>query len=722
MRVHEAAKKFGISSKQVLDLLKKSKINLSSHMSVIPEKGIALLEKSLKESAKKIKPSAKETGVKKEVPAKKTVSKKIPVEKKVEKKEAVVAKKIEAAPEKKVEKVSVAPKPAAVIQKKEKPYIPPKKTFIRPSRPTLAPHREVTEITIETRMPLFKVAELMNKSSSDLILALLKKGMACNRNHLLSTDVISMLGEQFGIEVNFKISEGADEEKVVEKLKKGEKRWPIVVVMGHVDHGKTTLLDFVRKMNTAIREKGGITQHLGAYEVDSSHGKIVFLDTPGHEAFSFLRARGAKATDLAILVVAADDGVKPQTVEAIEHAKKAGVPIVVAINKIDKVSSSAAVQTVKRQLAEHDLVVEDWGGEIVCVPISAKTGQGVEELLEMIVLQSEMLDLRADANLPARAFVLESKLEKGLGPVATIICTQGTMKQGDYFICGSGTGRVRLLVNSFGEKLSQVGPAIPVKVVGFDNFAEIGDWFTVVSKEEYSKAKSTKKTIPPLAAEKTLQAGVSLAENSERQINLIIKTDTRGSKEAIEGSILKLIRKASKDCLPINIVQSGIGDISEGDIELADSTGSLLLGLHIKAEKNAILLAKNKGVKIELFDIIYHMVEHLQELLEKSKKVEIVWKKVAQLVVKKVFQIKKVGTVAGCGVLEGVVSKNNKVECLRGSKVIGGGRIVTLQKEGKVVQQVHAGYECGFTCDGFNEWQEGDLVNCYAQEKPAEQK
>jgi translation initiation factor IF-2 len=546
--------------------------------------------------------------------------------------------------------------------------------------------------------------------------------MACNRNHLLATDVISMLGEQFGIKVNIKTAEGIVEEKIQPKVKSGKKRWPIVVVMGHVDHGKTTLLDFVRKMNTAIREKGGITQHLGAYEVDSSHGKLVFLDTPGHEAFSFLRARGAKVTDIAILVVAADDGVKPQTIEAIEHAKKAGVPIVVAINKIDKVPSSAAVQTVKRQLAEHDLVVEDWGGDIVCVPISAKTGQGVEDLLEMIVLQSEMMDLRAEENIPARAFILESKLEKGLGPVATVICLEGVIKQGDYFVCGTGTGRVRLLVNSFGEKLPQVGPAIPVKVVGFDNFAEIGDWLTVSSKEKYSKAKSTKKTILPLAAGKAMQVGVPLAESSERQINLIIKTDTRGSKEAIEGSIFKLTRKVSKDCLPINIIQSGIGDISEGDIELADSTGALLLGLHIKAEKNAILLAKNKGVKIELFDIIYHMVEYLQELLEKSKKVEISWTKVAQLVVKKVFNIKKVGVVAGCGVLEGVVSKNNKVECLRGGKIIGEGRIVTLQKEGKVVQQVHSGYECGFTCDGFNEWQEGDLVNCYAQAKPAERK
>jgi len=701
MRVHEAAKKFGISSKEVIGFLKKAKINLSSHMSVISEKGILYLEKNLKSALKKTKSPAKKAAVKKEISAKKTAPKSASV----------------------VRKVAIAPKAEALIKKRESSFAPiVKKLPPKPLRPGHTLQKEAAEITIEKSIPLFEVAELMNKSSRDLILALLKKGMVCNINNLLETEVISILGEQFGIKVNIKKSEGIAEEKFKTKVKSGQKRWPIVVVMGHVDHGKTTLLDFVRKMNTAIREKGGITQHLGAYEVDSSHGKIVFLDTPGHEAFSFLRARGARITDIAILVVAADDGVKPQTIEAIEHAKKAGVPIVVAINKIDKVSSSAAVQTIKRQLAEHNIVVEDWGGDIVCVPISAKTGQGVEELLEMIVLQSEMMDLKVNPNTSVRAFILESKLEKGLGPVATVISLEGTIKQGDYFVCGTGTGRVRLLVNSFGEKLSQVGPAIPVKVVGFDNFAEIGDWLTVLSKEEYSKAKFSKKPLQSLVAGKATQTGVPLSESSERQINLIIKTDTRGSKEAIEGSIFKLARKVSKNCLPIYIVKSGIGDISEGDIELADSTGALLLGLHIKAEKNSILLAKNRSVKIKLFDIIYHMVEYIQELLEKSKKVEITWTKVAQLVVKKVFNIKKVGTVAGCGVLEGVVSKNNKVECLRNGEVVGKGRIVTLQKEGKVVQQVHSGYECGFTCDGFNEWQEGDLVNCYEQAKPAGQK
>ncbi|MBD3231209.1 translation initiation factor IF-2 [Candidatus Dependentiae bacterium] len=687
MRVYEFAKQKGVTSREILKLLEKVDIGLTSHMSVVPEKGIVYLNKLFD----------KEKEEKKTVPPKK-------------KQEVAKAKAVKS-PTKTGRPIQDVMKNRAVEQKK-----PTSRVFRHQGRrkktqhETIPVQKNITHVIIENDMPLFEVAEMLGKSPGELILVLLKKGMACNRNNILSIETIAALAEFFGIEADIKPKDSLARSKVVEKQTGGQNRWPIVVVMGHVDHGKTTLLDYLRKMNTAAREKGGITQHLGAYEVSGAHGKIVFLDTPGHEAFTSIRSRGASVTDIAVLIIAADDGVKPQTIEAIQLAKDAEVPIIVAINKIDKIQSNSAIQSIKRQLAERNLIVEDWGGEIVCVPISAKTGKGVEELIEMIVLQSQMMDLRAAVDVPARAFVLESKQEKGHGPVATVISVEGTLKQGDFFLCGRGTGKIRLLINSFGEKIFQAGPSVPVKVVGFDSFAEIGDWLTVVSPDKY---KTSKKISFSGVSDQASRIAASINLESKDQINLIIKTDTRGSKDAIEKSIFKLAKKSQKDFVPLYIVQSGIGHVSESDVELADATGALIIGLHVKAEKNAIALAKNKGVQIKLFDVIYHMVEYIEENLEKRKKVEISWKKIGQLVVKKVFDFKKIGIIAGCAVQEGIVTRNSKIICRRGGQIVGEGMITSLQREGKIVKEVHAGYECAFVCDAFNDWQEGDIVEVY---------
>ena len=715
MRVYEIAKEAGVSSKEILTLLRSFGVKLSSHMAVVPEKNIVDLKNVLNKSKKSDEKDIKKVYTKKDVSLD---SKKINI-----KKSNISSRELEEKNKKKAEnkdfkeknyqdKEKLITEKSVEQQHAKKSYKP----FNLRYEQDVAKHikKEITQIVIDKSLPLFEVAKLMGKSSGDLILALLKKGQVCNRNNLLSVDIIEMLGAQFNIAViSNKASKDFSYNKAseIKKSEKGIVRWPIVVVMGHVDHGKTTLLDFVRKMNTVAKEKGGITQHLGAYEVDSQHGKIIFLDTPGHEAFSYLRSRGTKITDIAVLVVAVDDGVKPQTVEAIKHARQAEVPIIVAINKIDKAEGSAAIQTVKRQLAEQNVVVEDWGGDVVCVPISAKTGQGVNELLEMIVLQSQMMDLKTDPKKSAKAFILESKIEKGFGPVATIICLEGILRQGDYFVCGSSTGKVRLLINSFGQRVSQVGASIPVKVVGFDKFAEIGDWLTVVSKDDYFKAKSSKEGVSDNFINQLVSI-IPSADNQE-QINLIIKSDTRGSKEAIEGSIIKLSKKFKKDYPSLYMVYSGIGDISEKDIELAINTNSYVLGFSVKIEKNAISFVKDKKVKIELFDIIYRMMEFLQELLDKHKKIEKVWTKVGEAFVKKVFNIKKIGIVAGCDIKDGVCSRNNKVVCLRNNKVVGEGKIVSLQREGKVVKEVHSGYECGFVCDTFQDWQEGDVVNCF---------
>jgi translation initiation factor IF-2 len=487
--------------------------------------------------------------------------------------------------------------------------------------------------------------------------------------------------------------------------------------MGHVDHGKTTLLDYIRKKRVAATEAGGITQHIRAWEVDSKHGKIVFLDTPGHEAFSYLRQRGASVTDLVVLVVAADDGIKPQTIEAIEHAKNSGVPIIVAINKIDKVSTTAPIETIKRQLAERDLLPEEWGGSTVIVPISAKTGQGVDELLEMIVLQSELMELKTDISKPAKAFVLESHFQKGYGAVSTIICAEGTLHQGDYFTCGKITGKVRILISSTGKRIESAGPSIPVMVVGFDTFPEMGDWLTVLSQKDYLLAKAGRLESTELSPALVHQAGIGMQDG--KALNLIIKTDTRGSKEAITNLLEKLEKLAKEVKCSINIVLSSIGDITFSDVELAENTDAVLIGLHVRAEKNAQLEAKQKNLEIHFFDVIYKMIDFLKELVESKREILKVWNKVGEAEVRKVFVIEN-AVIAGCYLKEGVLSRGNKVECLRRGKKVGEGKINSLQRDRKTVKEIHAGYECGFVSDLFNGWEVGDTVICYAEGKAAQ--
>jgi len=726
MRVHEFAKKVGITSKELLQKLSDKGFDFSSHMSVLTQDAEVYLKNLFKGEAVKVAPKGKKSA-KKEV-------------KKEEPRKALAKEKVKAVAERptlKKEALGAEEKKLAAPVKKEVKFKKPlgkssKPTFRKKFQKSRAPVKElpkvVTEIDIGGSLVLSDAAKLMGKTAGDLIYALLKKGIVCNINSRLPIDTIKSLAQEFEIVVidkSKKEAAGVVAERL-ERRGKGASRWPIVVVMGHVDHGKTTLLDYLRKINTVAKEKGGITQHIGAYEFDSVHGKIIFLDTPGHEAFSYLRKKGARVTDVAILIVSADDGVKPQTVEAIKHAQRAGVPIIVAINKIDKPEARAGIETVKREIAQYDLLPEDWGGKTICVPISAKTGEGVEELLEMIVLQSEMMELKADPNLPAKAFVLESRMEKGFGPVATVICVDGSLRQSDHFICGGGTGKVRLLVDSLGKKIAQAGPSIPVKVIGFDNFVSLGEWLTVVPREEYLKAKS-KGPVVAVAPDQKISAELTAlapekvgATEKEKHLNLVIKTDTHGSKEAIIDSVKKLSKQKKDAHCPIQIISSAIGDISEGDILLAENTGAYILGLHVKAEKNATLLAKEKNVKIKLYDIIYRMIEDLEKALLSKKEVVKKWVKVGELVVRKVFHMKKAGVIAGCYVSDGIINRNCKVVCIRGGKEIGEGKITSLQRERKDVKEVHAGYECGFATDRFHDWQVEDTVHVFSEIKEKE--
>lgn len=760
MRVYEIAKELGISNKEILAALKEKNIVLPSHMSQIPETALAIVhEKFGKKTSEKKPTEAQQKGnpepmlttkhmqpkeekkspisaintaqdlflenVSPANPEKKEVQEKVSIKQSFLKAEDLQELESEPQVQEKVSKILIS---KGFMQK---PFVKKgHRRYRRRQRPVYREQQEikapVTEITFSHNMSVTDVAKILGKSVGDVILALLKKGTACNINHIVPIEVIQQLATGFGIKATVAQQETTAAKKATaQTTSQGVTRWPIVVVMGHVDHGKTTFLDYVRKMNVAGGEKGGITQHLGAYEVDSTHGKIVFLDTPGHEAFSFIRERGSRITDIAILMVAADDGIKPQTVEALNHAKAAGVPIIVAVNKIDKVQSTAALETIKRQLVKYELMPEDWGGQTIVVPISAKTGQGVNELLEMIILQSQMMDLKADLAVQTKAFVLESRMEKGFGPVATVICTQGILKQGDFFICGTSTGKVRLLKNSSGQKITQAHPSQPAQVVGFDNFASIGDYLTVVPMQQYLDVKSKQSTVTS-AIQQEVAPVVQIAKEHGRHgkkvhhnqnINLIIKTDTRGSKEAIMDSIDKLIKQNKDIKCPIRVVVSTIGDVSESDVELAENTDAIILTLHVRTEKNAMLMAKEKEVNLQSFDIIYKMLEYLQELLNSKREVVTTWKKVGEATVKKVFDIKGVGIIAGCYMRDGIMTNKSKVECVRSGRVVGEAKITSLQRDKKSVKEIHAGYECGFVTESFKDWAEGDTVICYNEEK-----
>jgi translation initiation factor IF-2 len=456
---------------------------------------------------------------------------------------------------------------------------------------------------------------------TQVILTLLKWGVVAAKNQLLNEDVVIRVAEHYQATVTKPAEKKSDEHKGAISLEHGEfkERPPVVVVVGHVDHGKTTLLDFIRKTRVAAREKGGITQHLGAYEASTPQGNVVFIDTPGHEAFSKMRMRGVKLADLAILVVAADDGVMPQTVEAIKHTQAMGVPIIVAINKVDKVEP-ARIEQVKQQLSRNDLLPEEWGGNVVVVPISAKMGTGIDHLLEMIVLQSQLMELKADVAGQAKGYVLESKVEKGRGPVATVLAQHGHISVGDYFVCGSTVGKISSLVDSHGARVTSAGPSIPVRVAGFSAVPEAGDYFEVVSREKYLTARSA-------GEQKVVQPTKSFAK--ENSINLIIKTDSKSSKEALLGSIAKVGKKGDRHP---NIINASIGDISESDVTLAATTGSIIFGLHVKPGPNALSLAQKYGVKLELHDIIYKLLERLEEIIIGMREVKFVKEKIGEAV------------------------------------------------------------------------------------------
>lgn len=709
VRVYELSKELGVPSKELVEILQKHKFDVASHMSIVSEKGIEFLKKHYKASAKT---TGKTTKKAEKVVSEKTVK---------EEKQPVKPVKLEE-PTKpaKIEKTVVTTtferphKPAQQVPQKispQKSVLTKEKALVDSKKPSFAKQVQAEPVSVPQEKKLIvqamtvgEFSDRTGKPISEVILSLIRKGILATKNQMIAEAAVADLARAFGIEIVQPEAKAAPSEAVAAKTQTGVERLPIVVVIGHVDHGKTTLLDFIRKTRVAAREKGGITQHLGAYEVSTKHGSLIFLDTPGHEAFSLMRVRGVKVADIAIIVIAVDDGVMPQTIEAIRVAQQAKIPLVVALNKIDKVAP-AQVDKVKHSLSQYGLVSEEWGGQTLMVPISAKLGQGVDELLEMIVLQAQVMELKAPLNVPAQGFVLEAKLEKGLGAVATVICQQGVLHVGDYITTPTVRGKVSVLINSVGTKLREVPPSVPALVAGFNALPTAGEAFQVVSHEVFKNFERTKESVAMPA-----QASQRTTATSEQTINLIVKADNASSLEAVLGGIAKLSGKWFKE---FSIVHSGVGAISESDIMLASDTQSLIYGFTVKVEPNAAALAQQKGVEIKLFDIIYKMFEDLEVIAEQGKPVKMVSKKMGEAVVLKVFDIKDLGVIAGAQVKSGIFARNGNVVIWRGKHRVGKGPIKSLQRDRKTVKEVHTGFECAFLIDGFSEWEVDDRVECF---------
>jgi translation initiation factor IF-2 len=484
--------------------------------------------------------------------------------------------------------------------------------------------------------------------------------------------------------------------------------------MGHVDHGKTSLLDKIRKTSVADGEAGGITQHIGAYEVELENGTITFLDTPGHEAFTTLRARGANVTDIVILVVAADDGVMPQTVEAINHAKAAGVKLVVAINKIDK--ENANPEVVKSKLAEYDVVPEEWGGEYQFQEISAKNNLYIDELLEKVLLEAELLELKGNPNRPAEGIVIESRLDKQKGAVATILVSNGTLKKGDNFVVGSAYGKVRAMFNYKGRSVKEAGPSCPVEIMGFNGTPESGERFIVVENEKIAKQVAELRLNKKKEAESLDKGAVTLEdlfgqikEGELVDLNIIIKADVQGSAEALKTSLEKLSNSEVK----VKIIHTGTGGINESDVLLATTSKAVIIGFNVRPDNKAKQIADREGVEIKLYSVIYEAIDDVKKAIEGKLTPEIKEEVIGKVEVREVFSVPKIGKIAGCYVLEGKVERNAKVRVIRDNVVIYDGEIGSLKRFKEDVKEVKSGYECGMSIDKYNDIKEGDIFEVY---------
>ncbi len=561
----------------------------------------------------------------------------------------------------------------------------------------------------------------MKKTVAEVIKCLMKNGVMAAMNQTIDFDTAEFVATELGCKVEKEVTVTIEEQIIDDHVDTAEElvtRAPVVVVMGHVDHGKTSTLDAIRKTSVTAGEAGGITQHIGAYTVDVDGQMITFLDTPGHAAFTSMRARGAKSTDIAILVVAADDGIMPQTVESINHAKAAEVPIIVAINKMDK--PTANPDKIKEQLTKYDLVCEEWGGDTIIVPISAKTGMGLDELLEMVLLTAEVQELKANPNRRAKGTVIEARMDKTRGPVATLLVQNGTLKQGDIVIAGTAVGRVRVMTNDKGRTVKTAGPSIPVEITGLAEVPAPGDEFNAVTDERMARElveqrKQAAKDAAAMAMQKVTLDNLfaRMKEGDMKELPLIVKADVQGSAEAVKASLEKI----SNEEVRVRVIHAGVGAINESDILLASTSGAIIVGFNVRPDAGAQASAHRTNVDMRFYRVIYDAIDEIEAAMKgmlAPKYQEVV---LGHAEVRMTYKVSAVGTVAGCMVKDGKVTRDAQVRVLRDNIVIHEGEIGSLQRFKDQAKEVTAGYECGMTVAKFNDIKEGDIFECFAMEE-----
>jgi translation initiation factor IF-2 len=583
-------------------------------------------------------------------------------------------------------------------------------------------------VKIDNEITVFELAKAMGTKATDLIKQLMSLGVMASINQMIDFDTATLVASEFGFTTQ---NVGSDDEGFLEGVKADESeenfelRPPVVTVMGHVDHGKTSLLDAIRNTSVTDSEAGGITQHIGAYTVKTtSGGRVAFIDTPGHAAFTEMRGRGAKVTDIVVLVVAADDGVMPQTIEAINHAKAAEVPIIVAINKMDK--EDANPDRVRQQLAEYDLIPEDWGGETIMVPVSAHTREGLDDLLENLALQAEILELKADPNRAAVGTVIESRVDRGRGPVMTVLVQKGTLKVGEIFVAGSVSGRVRAMLNHAGKACETAGPSVPVEVLGASAAPLAGEEFIVLSSEAEAKRIAEQKSVRMHAralAEKggvvhgaplTLENFASMAGSEDlKELALIIKADVQGTVEAVAQSLGRL----SNEEVTVKVIHKGVGAITENDVQLATASKAVVIGFNVRAEPRAAEAADIEGVSIEYSRVIYELVELVEAAINGLKAPVFREKSLGRVEVRETFKVPKFGVIAGSYVLDGTVRRGARVRLLRDNVVVYEGKMGSLRRFKDDVKEVQAGYECGVSIEGYTDIKGGDIIEVFTVEQ-----
>ena len=683
IRVHEYAKKNNISSKDLMTKLKEMNIEVSNHMTMLEDEVVNKLDNQYNTGAEK--PS---------------VADEFEVEEKV-----VRSKKNSNNKKKKKGKGNE--------DKRQDNFAGRQQTQIVETP---------DKITFSGSLTVGELAKKLSKEPSEIIKKLFMLGIMATINQDLDKDTIELIATDYGIEVEEEVvvSETEfetfiDEQDDEENLKE---RPAVVTIMGHVDHGKTTLLDSIRNSKVTAGEAGGITQHIGAYQVDVNDKKITFLDTPGHAAFTTMRARGAQVTDITILVVAADDGVMPQTVEAISHAKAAGVPIIVAVNKMDK--PAANPDRVMQELTEYELVPEAWGGDTIFVPISAIQGEGIDNLLEMILLVSEVEEYKANPNRYAAGTVIEAQLDKGKGTIATLLVQNGTLRVGDPIVVGTSFGRVRAMVSDIGRRVKVAGPSTPVEITGLNEVPQAGDRFMAFADEKKARQIGESRAQEALVAQRGEKSKLSLEdlfqqiqEGDVKEINLIVKADVQGSVEAMAASL----RKIDVEGVKVKIIHTGVGAITESDVILASASNAIIIGFNVRPDVNAKRTAELENVDVRLHRIIYKAIEEIESAMQGMLDPEFEEKVIGQAEVRQTFKVTKVGTIAGCYVIDGKITRDSGVRIIRDGVVVFEGQLDTLKRFKDDVKEVAQNYECGITIERYNDLKEGDIIEAYIMEE-----